>query len=305
MPGDEIGPEDWVVLELSSFMLERLRADEATGFPGWSPHIAVVTNISENHLDWHGSMEAYVAAKGVVFEYQQTGLNVNDVAILGSGVSQYLSSQIPNTCVWSEPDMQDRIDGIQGLRVPGRHNRVNAELAAWVLDEIDGSLDSVLLLADFPGLPHRLEFIGEFGGVKYYNDSKCTTPEAARLAVEAFTETVSDTVSGGGVHLILGGYDKGSDLKLLADFARGACKAVYTVGETGEGVALAAEAASPQGAEVVRCGTLERALEAIRERVSSGDVVLLSPGCASWDQFENYEQRGARFVELVRKTNDQ
>ena len=302
---EEIGAEDWVVLELSSFMLERLRADEATGFPGWSPHIAVVTNISENHLDWHGTMEDYVAAKRVVFEYQQEEWNVNDVAILGPGVAQYLVAQVSNTCVWNESDMQDRLDEIQGLSIPGRHNRVNAELADWVLDEIDVSLDGVTLLADFPGLPHRLEFVGEFGGVKYYNDSKCTTPAAARLAVEAFSETGSDPVSR--VHLILGGYDKGSDLVELAGFARSACKAVYTIGETGEGVACAAETATETaaeaasaGAEVVRCGTLERAMEAIRGWVVSGDVVLLSPGCASWDQFENYEQRGARFVELVR-----
>ncbi|MEM9416678.1 MAG: hypothetical protein AAGA29_14550, partial [Planctomycetota bacterium] len=116
-----------------------------------------------------------------------------------------------------------------------------------------------------------------------------------------------------GVHLILGGYDKGGDLSGLAEYARGACKAVYTIGATGDAVALAAEAASPRGgsggdlpvagAEMVRCETLERAVDAIRGRVVAGDVVLLSPGCASWDQFENYEQRGARFIELVRGRN--
>ncbi|MFI4859086.1 MAG: UDP-N-acetylmuramoyl-L-alanine--D-glutamate ligase [Phycisphaerales bacterium JB063] len=303
---DEIGSDDWVVLELSSFMLERLRADEATGFPGWSPHIAVVTNISENHLDWHGSMTDYIAAKGVVFAHQETDLDTNDVAILGPGVEEHLSGRAPNTCVWNAAEMAERIEQIQGLPVPGRHNRINAEITGWVIGAIDASVDAIELLADFPGLPHRLEFIGEFDGVKYYNDSKCTTPDAAMLAIEAFVAKKDSRPLF--LHLLLGGYDKGSDLTPLAGLARSACKAVYTIGATGEAVALAAEAARPRDAEggaatateVVRCGTLERAVSAIGQRVLPGDVVLLSPGCASWDQFENYEQRGERFVQLVR-----
>lgn len=311
---DEIGPEDWVVLELSSFMLERLRADEATGFPGWSPHIAVVTNISENHLDWHGSMEAYSEAKSVVVKYQEP----RDKAFLQAAAND-----------WPVPAgveviglREGRGKPIPWLTVVGAHNSENARLAAMVGDAIAlGHGNQVLQrLADFPGLPHRLQFVGEYAGVKFYNDSKCTTPGAARLAVEAFTETRTtetgtDPVSEKKgrprfVHLILGGYDKGSDLASLAGLARAQCKAVYTIGETGEGAALAAEAASPRdadgrasgGAEVVRCGTLERAVEEMRCRVGSGDVVLLSPGCASWDQFDNYERRGERFIELVRKT---
>lgn len=303
---DEIGPEDWVVLELSSFMLERLRADEATGFPGWSPHIAVVINISENHLDWHGSMEAYVAAKQVIFDFQQNG----DWYVPGPGVAA--PSHSPARC-WKNYDA--RATKAMGVELVGEHNQLNAALAATGVYLLTGITFLLALreLRDFPGLPHRLQFVGEYAGVKFYNDSKCTTPGAARLAVEAFTETGTDPVSETEgrprfVHLILGGYDKGSDLAPLAGFARAQCKAVYTIGETGEGVALAAEAASPRdadarasgGAEVVRCGTLERAVEEIRNRVESGDVVLLSPGCASWDQFDNYERRGERFIELVR-----
>lgn len=300
---DEIGPEDWVVLELSSFMLERLRADEATGFPGWSPHIAVVTNISENHLDWHGSMEAYSEAKSVVVKYQEP----RDKAFLQAAAND-----------WPVPAgveviglREGRGKPIPWLTVVGAHNSENARLAAMVGDAIAlGHGNQVLQrLADFPGLPHRLQFVGEHAGVKYYNDSKCTTPGAARLAVEAFTETGTDPVSEKEgrprfVHLIFGGYDKGSDLASLAGFARAQCKAVYTIGATGDAVASAAEAASAVGggeAEVVRCGTLERAVEEMQGRVGSGDVVLLSPGCASWDQFDNYERRGERFIELVRR----
>ncbi len=300
---DAIGPDDWVVLELSSFMLERLRADEATGFPGWSPHIAVVTNISENHLDWHGSMEAYVAAKQVISRYQQQG----DIVYLPPGGIKAFDG-IRSKKAYSRRSTYVPQPEVFRLSVPGRHNRLNAHLAysaAWfACKETSHLIDREAkreMLADFPGLPHRLQFVGEFDGVKFYNDSKCTTPAAARLAVEAFVESGGGEGGppGVGVHLILGGYDKGSDLAPLAGYARSRCRAVYTIGATGDAVALAAEAAAG-GAAVVRCGTLERAMEAVGERVVAGDVVLLSPGCASWDQFENYERRGERFIELVR-----
>ncbi|XAM01180.1 Mur ligase family protein [Phycisphaeraceae bacterium D3-23] len=288
---DAIGPEDWVVLELSSFMLERLRDQpDAPGyaegkFRGWSPHIAVVTNISENHLDWHGSMAEYANAKRIIFAYQESG----DEAIVGEHVAEHIVEfndifdlldswvHVANASIvyLVDPDGMDTDFYIQ-CSLPGTHNLLNAKFAASVCvsalirpneageyvdselnDEVDKQIHEVL--ADFPGLPHRLQFVGTFDGVKYYNDSKCTTPGAARLAVEAFRDgaapkTVSDTVSEKtvsdtvfGVHLIVGGYDKGSDLAPLAGFARSACKAIYTIGDTGEGVALAAEAASRRG----------------------------------------------------------
>jgi len=294
---DEIGPEDWVVLELSSFMLEGLRADEATGVAGWSPHIAVVTNISENHLDWHGSMTAYVAAKQVVAKNQSAA----DVTYLPPG-GLHEFNDLPIKKVYRVRSTYVPRQKTFNLVIPGTHNRINAHLAfsaAWFAMKESGVLLSDNFkhraLADFPGLPHRLQFVVERDGVNYYNDSKCTTPEAAMLAIDALTETPD----GNGVHLILGGYDKGSDLQPLADLARDKCRAIYTIGATGDEVATAAEAASAQGAVVVRCGTLERAMAEIKQRVALGDVVLLSPACASWDQFANYEERGAHFIALV------
>ena len=309
---DEIDATDWVVLELSSFMLERLRGEPDTlggaegRFRGWSPHVAVVTNLSENHLDWHGSMAAYQDAKSVILRHQQRG----DIAILHDSLTDWPVA----------PGVVCHRVGCEGLepaprlQVVGVHNRENAVLAAAVGEALalGDRQQSLRSLADFPGLPHRLQFVGAYDGVKYYNDSKCTTPVAARRAVEALcAASASSSDSRAFVHVIVGGHDKGSDLSPLAGFVRGTCRAVYTVGETGEAVALAAEAADPgggggpgvdpgAGAEVVRCVTLRRAVDAARGRVVPGDVVLLSPGCASWDQFENYEQRGERFVELVR-----
>ncbi|MFK7789357.1 MAG: glutamate ligase domain-containing protein, partial [Phycisphaeraceae bacterium] len=209
--------------------------------------------------------------------------------------------------------------------LPGKHNDLNALLAFLVSqavaiadekfgEQVYSSHSFRERLADFSGLPHRLQLVAEHNGVRYFNDSKCTTPEAAMLAIEAFTE--NDDLPG--IHLILGGKDKGSDMTPLAGLASEKCKAVYTIGALGETIAglvqTAADAASAEAvrpescggvswpaatAEVVRCGDLEIAVTAIQERIKPGDVVLLSPACASWDQFENYEQRGERFIELV------
>jgi UDP-N-acetylmuramoylalanine--D-glutamate ligase len=317
---DEIGEDDWVVLELSSFMLERLKKD--THFPGWSPHIAVITNISPNHLDWHGSMEDYVAAKQQIFLDQHE----SDFCCVGFTPPQNMEFAVGlkihkkhSLCVDPEQNFETR------TKLPGKHNQVNAWLALATLQqvqlsdsEIVGSVDYQVLrsaITDFPGLPHRLQFVAEHNGVRYFNDSKCTTPEAAMLAIEAFIEGDDKP----GIHLILGGKDKGSDMTPLAGLAAIKCKAVYTIGALGETIAGLIENEASRAvpdrpkscggvswpaatAEVVRCGELDKAVAEIMRRVQPGDVVLLSPACASWDQFENYEQRGERFIELVNQT---
>ena len=303
---DQISENDWVVLELSSFMLERLKADDH--FPGWSPHIAVITNISPNHLDWHGSMEAYVAAKKMIGFYQQLD---TDFLFLDSQLFKKLGplKRPPGKYM----GIGETYHG--SLKLPGKHNHLNAAFASTVISRCEGiDIDSWIEVADFPGLPHRLQLVAEHNGVRYFNDSKCTTPEAAQLAIEAFLEGDDKP----DIHLILGGKDKGSDMKPLAAFAAENCKAVYTIGALGGSIAslvdTAAEAASAESqrpgscggvnwplpaTEVVRCGDLDTAVREIQRRVKPGDVVLLSPACASWDQFENYEQRGERFIELI------
>ncbi len=304
---EEIGEDDWVVLELSSFMLERLKKD--AHFPGWSPHIAVITNISPNHLDWHGTMAEYVAAKQVILAHHDSSARV----ILGLGVKDLLvlSDQAKHYGAWTKA-----LNNLS-LLVPGEHNQTNGYIAIRAATMATSGEPSELAeyLADFPGLPHRLQLVAEHNGVRYFNDSKCTTPEAAMLAIQAFTESDDKP----GIHLILGGKDKGSDMKPLAGLAAEKCKAVYTIGALGETIAglidTAAEATSAEAqrpdtcggvswpeatAEVVRCGELDQAVAEIKQRIKPGDVVLLSPACASWDQFDNYEQRGERFIELVK-----
>jgi UDP-N-acetylmuramoylalanine--D-glutamate ligase len=301
-----IGSEDWVVLELSSFMLEGLRCD------GWSPHVAVVTNFSPNHLDWHESLEAYRHAKRAILDFQlETDA---DVAVLGPGVADQFAVRVSRTILIDANTL--RANPPAGLRTPGTHNQINAALAAEAVKVAGIDRDQAIAsLAEFAGLPHRLQFVDERQSIRYYNDSKATTPEAAMLAIESFPA--------GLLHVILGGYDKGSDLSALAQLAARHCRGIYTIGATGQAIATAAErAAIPDAAAAIHgrsvnsglcgsagrhvesaviehCGTLAHAIARIHEAARPGNVVLLSPGCASYDQFQNYEQRGTAFMDLV------
>ena len=271
---DQIRPDHWVVLELSSFMLEGLAEDR------WSPHIAVVTNIMPNPLDRHRTFEEYVQAKQAILRHQ----NDRDIAFLGDTVQGWPTAG-RTRAVATPSDRQ------LPLLIPGVHNQCNAHMALSVCREILESQDDFTgALEDFAGLPHRLQLVAEHGNVRYFNDSKSTTPESAMLALRSFPSGI--------IHVILGGYDKHSDLNPLTQLAVERCRVVYTVGATGEPIASACERAGGR-AVVVRCGTVENAVSQSVGRVHRGDVVLFSPACASWDQFENFEAHGSAFVDAV------
>ena len=275
--------DTWVVLELSSFQLHWLQA--------WSPHIAVVTNIASNHVDWHGSMEHYTASKRVLLDDQEQG----DVAVFGDrSVLEWRTRAGVRRIVIGQPDR------VQGLRLPGAHNQTNAACAVSAVLALGiPGLDrdrAAAAARTYGGLPHRLQLVHTARGVRYYNDSKSTTPEATALAVNTLGSEREDGCPVH-VHLIAGGYDKGSNLEPIADSAD-YLSGLYTIGATGDGIAAMAE----QWSGVVhRCGTLERAVQAAAERAQEGDAILLSPGCASWDQFANYEERGERFTALAKR----
>ena len=323
-----ITPLDWVVLELSSAMLHWLAPgggagaptpDHAADFPGFSPHIAVVTNLTPNHIDWHGDLAHYRASKQHIVRHQRPGDRY--CCFQGDPGAEPVESWRTLTpaavTVVTAPDADEFP---ARLALPGMHNRRNAALALAAVraacDTAGAVLDEAAVarsLAAFPGLPHRLNLaatiparrvpIGadtrSLPGVRCYNDSKSTTPESALLAVRAFAD---DPDTGAGrVHLIAGGYDKGSDLSpigRLADSLAG----LYTLGTTGPAIAAAAAPAAVAAGKVHDLGTLDRCVEAAMARAKPGDVILLSPGCASWDQFINFEKRGERFVVLVRHT---
>lgn len=288
---NDVGERDWVVLELSSAMLHWLSAGparEVASGPGpgawrWSPHIAVVTNIVPNHLDWHGDAMHYEQSKRAIIREQAEG----DAAVLGPGADHWEANFGVKRLV-APPEA-----AVAGLAIPGRHNAFNGAVAAAAIglaapDIAPQRIEAAL--RSFPGLPHRLEFVGEARGVRFYNDSKSTTPESAVRAVEALHESLPESL--GRIHLIAGGYDKQVDLGALSALAP-PCAGLYTIGATG------ARLATGPGNRF-ECGALDRAFARAVERARAGDIVLLSPGCASWDQFENFEHRGKAFCALAR-----
>jgi len=259
-----------VVLELSSAMLYWLGE---SGVLDESPlMVGCVSNCVANHLDWHGSAGHYTQSKQILARIAKN-------LILGEGVSEWGAG---NRSVVSEDHW------LQGCSVPGRHNGLNAAMAARAVQAMTG--DELEIIEDavrsFEGLPHRLQLVHNCDGVRFYNDSKCTVPDGTALAVEALTPRSK-------IHLIAGGYDKGSDLSLISQMST-QLAGLYAIGTTGAGIVGAANG------DAFECGDLDRAMGLIQGRLSDGDVVLLSPGCASWDQFANYEERGDRFTELAR-----
>ncbi|MBX3378759.1 MAG: UDP-N-acetylmuramoyl-L-alanine--D-glutamate ligase [Phycisphaeraceae bacterium] len=291
----------FVVLELSSAMLCWLGGlaqlapadlDRTGSEPGWSPHIAVVTNLSPNHLDWHGDLGHYRRSKQELLRSQVAG----DIAVLPPG---------SETSEWASNAGVQRIvprGETAGLSIPGKHNRQNACVAVEAAMALESRLTreaSERAVRTFAGLPHRLQLAATIkrgsGTIRCFNDSKSTTPEACLLAVGAFEE--SGEVGAACVHLIAGGYDKGSDLSGIG--ALGSRLAgLYTIGKTGNAIAAAS------GGKATECGTVERATAAAIDAAKPGDVILLSPACASWDQFENYEKRGELFVREVRSRGE-
>ena len=307
-------PDTVVVAELSSFQLEhveRFRAD-----------VGVLLNVTEDHLDRHGTLEDYVACKLRLFENQDPScvavLNhadpvVRGSAIPGRGLRAWFrgpAAGVDDGLLWLDAAVpgsagRDAADGLSGRRITlcgpeelalkGEHNLDNSLAAAAGAAALGVPIDAVrTALQEFPGVRHRLEVVGEIDGVTYVNDSKATNVDAARKALTAYR---------GRVHLILGGSLKGADLGPLAEAVEGRVSQVLLIGEAAPAIddAFARRAARAPGRVPPRriLPDLPAAVEAAAAEARPGDVVLLSPACASFDQYRNYEERGEHFSELV------
>lgn len=293
---DTFDDRTWLVLELSSAMLywlERMQSDRP-----WSPRVAVITNISPNHIDWHGDFEHYRRSKLHLVRHQRPG----DIAVLDPVVA---AEHAPTA---ASVQVIDPAAFPYSMTLPGEHNRINAAAAMLACHAIIGEDLAALRLAHqaisgFRGLAHRLQLVAETrmhgptaAPCRMFNDSKSTTPESCLKALEALQSVPG--LQAGCIHLIAGGYDKGSDLTPIAR-AAASLAGLYTIGKTGPG--LAALAGPAADGRVHQCHTLEHAFDEAVKRLKPGDALLLSPGCASWDQFINFEQRGDLFISLVER----
>ena len=286
--------DKWNVLELSSFQLETIQTFRAD--------VGVCLNVTPDHLDRHHTFENYAAAKGRLFETQRAEdfavLNADDptcVAYAAHAHGHVLWFSLeravsPGACLAHE---KLRMDGELLLRtteIPlrGRHNVENTMAAAVAAHLAGASLAQIAAaVRTFPGVEHRLEMVREIDGVAYYNDSKATNVDATLKAIDAFP---------GGLWVILGGKDKGSDYTVLREPLRAKARAALLIGAAARKIAAHL---GQDSAPVMECGTLAAAVEEAHRSAEPGDTVLLAPACASFDQFENFEHRGRVFKELV------
>jgi UDP-N-acetylmuramoylalanine--D-glutamate ligase len=300
---DRISRDDLVVLELSSFQLEGLRR---------SPHIAVVLNITPNHLDRHRTMKNYIKAKTHILRHQRAG----DVAILGydndtardlaslTGADVFYfsaRSQINSGACLQDGNIVIRQDNdthivcsVSDIRLPGEHNIQNVLAACATAFLAGASLDAIRWIAtSFTGVEHRLEPVRERRGVRYVNDSIATSPERTMAALRSFDAPII---------LLAGGYDKKLPMEDLAQLIVERTRHLILFGEAAPLIEQAVLNVRPNGAgpDIQRFLTMEEAVAAASRIAQPGEVVLLSPACASYDAFQDFVERGQRFKRIVK-----
>jgi UDP-N-acetylmuramoylalanine--D-glutamate ligase len=305
----EATAEDWMVVELSSFQLK--------GTQDFRPRIACLLNFYETHLDYHGNMDDYIAAKVQIFKNQHS----SDVAILNwdDPICREMASKVKSqllpfsmkeelqTGVYLQSSTQTIVyKNTQGelypilpaedMGIPGSFNVENALAAAAAAITAGVQIEAIArVLREFKGVEHRLEWVRELGHVTFYNNSKATNPAATIKSIEAFSQSII---------LIVGGLDRGSDYMELLPIFRDRIKGIVALGETKEKINKVANLAGISSIKSV--DTAKDAADAVSQAVKEawsmsgpGDVVLLSPACASWDMFPSYEDRGRMFKESV------
>ncbi len=291
-------PGQWNVLELSSFQLETIETFHA--------RVGVAINVTPDHLDRHHTFEKYAAAKERLFENQLAG----DVAVLNADDATCMDFARRARAQVLLFSLRRRVDpgayledgqlfverrvlmDAAGIPLRGLHNVENTLAAVLAARQTGASLEAIAAaVGTFPGVEHRIEFVRTVSGVSYYNDSKATNVDATQKAIDAFD---------GGLWLILGGKDKGSDYRTLRPSLEAKARAVLLVGAASAKIAGHLESALP----LFDCGTIGEAVRVAYEKASPGDTVLLAPACASFDQFMGYEQRGRVFKDLVARLEE-
>lgn len=301
---DTISAKDWVILELSSFQLADLNRLEV------SPHVAVVTNFSPNHLDWHTDFDDYRQAKQSILRWQ----SASDLAVLNAAdadVAAWTTSartlwfslddhgrdgcyQHDRMGIWRDRQQEMAVALRDWLPLPGEHNLQNAMAATCVALALGQTLEQVETgLRSYVPLPHRLQCVGENGGRRFFNDSLATTPESTIVALTAFDQPIV---------LLAGGYDKHVDLMAMAQAIATKTKAVILMGQTAEKLEALIRQTPGCTTRISRGhADFRAAFQAALEHSLPGDVVLLSPGCASYDWFRNFADRGDQFTQMVQQ----
>ena len=295
----ELAPTDLAVLEISSFQLDHCET--------FRPRISAIMNITQNHMDrYDHSMEKYAGSKARIFMNQKD----NDVLLYDTDDEQTVKivqnapcKRIPfsilqrltegafvenGTLVTALGGKRTEVIKVEDISIKGPHNLYDA-MAASLVGQLTGIGTASIraTLKNFKGVEHRQEFVREVKGVRYYNDSKATSVEAVRYALQAYDQPIV---------LMLGGRDKGNDYSQILDLVQKHVRAIVAMGESAENVEKAFAGTKP----VRRANSIDEAVQTAQSLAQRGDVVLLSPACASFDWFENYEQRGRVFKELVK-----
>jgi UDP-N-acetylmuramoylalanine--D-glutamate ligase len=296
---DDSTDETWSVLEVSSFQLESTEQ--------FRPTIAVILNITPDHLDRHGTFENYALAKERIFAAQ----TVDDCVILNADNARAAAAAVRSVSTvhwfsiehpvaqgaWVENGQvvfRSRKDAavetvipLSGIPLKGEHNVENVLAAVCAARQAGAAVEPIRrAIENFHAVEHRLEYVTTLNGVEFYNDSKATNVDATAKAIASFST---------GIHLILGGKDKNSDYTTLSQLLRERVRAVYTIGSA----AAKIESQLRGVISIHSCETLDKAVSAAASAARPGEVVLLAPACSSFDQFESYEHRGRVFKELV------
>jgi len=300
---EKITKQETVIIEVSSFQLDSIET--------FRPNISVLLNITPDHLDrYEHSMDKYIASKSRVFMNQGVGDSIvynYDDELVRTAVETRISGEVKrlpfstkttlregayveNRHLWTTiDDRTAEVIPVEDITIKGSHNLMNAMAAALVARTMNIPTASVrATLKNFKGVEHRLEFVRELGGVTYVNDSKATNVDSVWYALQSFTQPII---------LLLGGRDKGNDYSTLFPLVQKYVKAIVAIGESAAKVSAAFQDMKP----LATASNMEEAVEQARRFAAPGEVVLLSPACASFDWFDNYEHRGRVFKELVMK----